>query len=264
MTSVLIATAVVAVTGIIIGIFLGAAGEKFKVEVNEKELLVREELPGNNCGGCGFAGCDALAKAIALGTAPVNGCPVGGDAVAQKIAKIMGETVKAGAKPYAFVKCSGNCEKAKERYQYVGPKDCKMAMNTPGNGPKACSYGCTGFGSCKAVCEFGAIEIIDGIAVIDPEKCKACGKCVAACPKHLIEIIPGDTPYMVACNSQEKGKDVKEVCSAGCIGCSLCAKNCPAEAITMEGNVAKIDPEKCVGCRICAEKCPVKVIKELN
>ncbi|MBQ4522754.1 MAG: RnfABCDGE type electron transport complex subunit B [Lachnospiraceae bacterium] len=264
MTGVLIATAVVAVTGIIIGIFLGAAGEKFKVEVNEKELLVREELPGNNCGGCGFAGCDALAKAIAEGNAPVNGCPVGGDAVALKIAKIMGSTVKPGAKPYAFVKCSGNCEKAKEHYKYIGPKDCKAAMNTPGNGPKACSFGCTGFGSCKAVCEFGAIEIVDGIAVIDKEKCKACGKCVAACPKHLIEIVPGDTPYMVACSSQDKGKEVKEVCQAGCIGCSLCVKNCPAEAIIMQGNVAKIDPDKCVGCRICAEKCPAKVIKELS
>lgn len=28
--------------------------EKFKVEVDEKEVLVRAELPGNNCGGCGF------------------------------------------------------------------------------------------------------------------------------------------------------------------------------------------------------------------
>ena len=264
MTGVWIAMAVVALTGAIIGVFLGVAGEKFKVEVDEKELLIRDELPGNNCGGCGFAGCDALAKAIAQGTAPVNGCPVGGDIAAQKIAKIMGETVKLGAKPYAFVKCSGNCEKAKANYNYIGPKDCNMAMNTPGSGPKACSFGCTGFGSCKAVCEFGAIEIVDGIAVIDKEKCKACGKCVATCPKHLIEIVPGDTPYMVACSSQDKGKDVKEVCQTGCIGCSLCVKNCPAEAITMQGNVAKIDTDKCVGCRICAEKCPAKVIKELS
>ena len=67
------------------------ACEKFKVEVDEKEILIRDELPGNNCGGCGYAGCDAMAKAIANGEAPVHGCPVGGDAVAAKIARIMGQ-----------------------------------------------------------------------------------------------------------------------------------------------------------------------------
>ena len=65
MTAILIAAAVIAVAGLIVGIGLGLFGEKFKVEVDEKEVAIREELPGNNCGGCGFAGCDALAKAIA-------------------------------------------------------------------------------------------------------------------------------------------------------------------------------------------------------
>ena len=65
--AIIIAAAVIAVVGIVVGIGLGLFGEKFKVEVDEKELAVREELPGNNCGGCGFAGCDALAKAIAAG-----------------------------------------------------------------------------------------------------------------------------------------------------------------------------------------------------
>ena len=63
--AIVIATAVVAVIGLIVGLGLGLFGEKFKVEVDEKEMAVREELPGNNCGGCGYAGCDALAKAIA-------------------------------------------------------------------------------------------------------------------------------------------------------------------------------------------------------
>ena len=76
-TAILIAAAVIAVAGIIVGIGLGLFGEKFKVEVDEKEVAIREELPGNNCGGCGFAGCDALAKAIAEGKAPANACPVG-------------------------------------------------------------------------------------------------------------------------------------------------------------------------------------------
>ena len=70
-TGIIIAAAVVGILGILIGVFLGIASEKFKVEVDEKEILVRNELPGNNCGGCGYAGCDALAKAIAAGQADV-------------------------------------------------------------------------------------------------------------------------------------------------------------------------------------------------
>ena len=83
--AVIIAAAVIAVTGLVVGIGLGLFGEKFKVEVDEKELAIRDELPGNNCGGCGFAGCDALAKAIAEGKAPANACPVGGAPVGEAL-----------------------------------------------------------------------------------------------------------------------------------------------------------------------------------
>ena len=52
--AIIIATVVVAAVGLFIGLFLGAAGKKFAVETDEKEVAVREALPGNNCGGCGF------------------------------------------------------------------------------------------------------------------------------------------------------------------------------------------------------------------
>ena len=48
------AVAAVGGVGLFIGLFLGIAAIKFKVEVNEKEEAVLEALPGNNCGGCGF------------------------------------------------------------------------------------------------------------------------------------------------------------------------------------------------------------------
>lgn len=82
-TGILIAAALVGGTGLVIGLLLGVAGKKFAVEVNEKEIAVREQLPGNNCGGCGYPGCDGLAAAIAAGKAPVNGCPVDGNEVAK-------------------------------------------------------------------------------------------------------------------------------------------------------------------------------------
>ena len=90
-TGIIIAAALVGGVGLFIGLFLGVAGKKFAVEVDEREIQVREELPGNNCGGCGFPGCDGLAAAIAKGEAPVNACPVGGAAAAAKIAAIMGQ-----------------------------------------------------------------------------------------------------------------------------------------------------------------------------
>ena len=93
MSGIIIAAVVVSCTGLLLGLFLGVMGKKFYVEVDQKEIDVRAELPGNNCGGCGYAGCDALAKAIAAGEAPANACPVGGAPVAAKIGAIMGEEV---------------------------------------------------------------------------------------------------------------------------------------------------------------------------
>ena len=64
-TGIVIAAVLVGGVGLFIGVFLGLAGKKFAVEVDEKEVAVREQLPGNNCGGCGYPGCDGLAAAIA-------------------------------------------------------------------------------------------------------------------------------------------------------------------------------------------------------
>lgn len=135
-----------------------------------------------------------------------------------------------------------------------------MAAALPGAGSKGCSYGCMGYGSCVAACPFDAIHVVDGIAVVDREACKACGKCVAACPKHLIELIPEPAECRVECSSQDKGKDVMAVCTVGCIGCGICAKQCPKQAITVENNIAHIDYEKCISCGICAAKCPKGII----
>ena len=255
-TGIIIAAAVVGILGILIGIFLGIASEKFKVEVDEKEILVRNELPGNNCGGCGYAGCDALAKAIAAGQAEVGACPVGGASTAEKIGAIMGVAGGTAEKKVAFVKCKGTCDKTKVQYNYYGVDDCKKVSVVPGAGEKACTYGCMGYGSCVKACAFDAIHVVDGVAVVDKEKCVACGKCVSSCPNHLIELVPYKAEHLVQCSSHDKGKDVKSVCESGCIGCTLCTKQCEFDAIHMENNLAVIDYEKCTNCGKCAEKCP--------
>ena len=47
MSAVILAIAVVGGVGLFVGIFLGVAAIRFKVEVDEKEVAIREELPGN-------------------------------------------------------------------------------------------------------------------------------------------------------------------------------------------------------------------------
>ena len=260
MTGIIAAAVVVGLVGIILGFFLGVSGEKFKVEVDPKEEAIGEVLPGNNCGGCGYAGCSGLAAAIAKGEAPVNACPVGGAPVAAKVGEIMGVEAEAGGRKVAFVKCAGTCEKANTDYVYSGTRNCATMMFVPNGGPKTCNYGCLGYGTCVAACPFDAIHLEDGVAVVDKEQCKACGKCIAACPKNLIELIPYEAKHVVQCSSNDKGKDVMKACSVGCIGCMKCQKNCPEGAITVTNSVAHIDQDKCTGCGVCAEVCPKKII----
>ena len=259
-----IITAVVAlcIISIIIGVVLSIAEKVFHIDVDEKEIAVREELPGSNCGGCGYAGCDALAKAIAQGEAPVSACPVGGMPVAEKIAAIMGQEVGDVERKVAYVKCDGTSEKRESDYNYFGIDTCVYAAKMPGSSPYSCKYGCLGFGSCVKVCDRDAIRIINKKAVVDESLCIACGKCLKVCPHNLIELIPAKSKYRVQCSACSRGEDVKDACTAGCIGCGMCARNCPNDAIIFENNIAKIDQSKCTACGLCAEKCPVKIIKK--
>jgi Na+-translocating ferredoxin:NAD+ oxidoreductase RNF subunit RnfB len=257
---VIITTILLSLLGLIIGLFLGKASQKFKIKVDPKEVQVRALLPGANCGACGFAGCDAMAHAIVLKTAAVNGCPVGGAPVAQAIAEVMGVETQDSEKQVAFVKCAGTCDKTKVKYNYIGIEDCNKVSVTPGKGAKKCTYGCMGYGSCVKVCEFDAIHIVDGIAVVDKAKCVACGKCVAMCPNNIIELVPCKANHLVQCNSCDKGKTVKENCEVGCIACMMCTKVCEFDAIKVENNIAHIDYSKCTNCGKCAQKCPVKII----
>lgn len=248
-----------ALFGGVFGILLAIAAKAFAVKVDERVEAIRELLPGANCGGCGYAGCTALAEAIVKGEAKTSSCVAAADECSVKIAEIMGIKADTSERKRAQVMCSGTLDKAKKKYIYNGAADCLAAVKL-GGGDKICPNGCVGLGSCTKVCAFGALKVINGVAVVDDSVCTGCGQCVVACPKHIIKLVPVSSPYRVACMSVDKGAVTRSYCDAGCIACKICEKNCPSGAVTVNDFVAAIDYEKCTACGICAEKCPRKII----
>lgn len=249
--------------GLVFGILLGVASKVFAVKEDERIPKIVQVLPGANCGGCGFAGCSAYAAALCKGGVKANMCPVGGDSLAEQISDILGVKNEVKEKMVARVMCNGSPERAVQKYYFDGPRDCYSASRL-GGGEKMCSYGCLGFGSCVKVCKFDAINIKDGVAYIDIDKCVACGACAEECPKKIIKILPLKSKYTITCKSVEKGKVTRHDCLVGCIGCGICAKACPKDAIKISDNLAVIDPNKCVNCGICAQKCPQKAINKIT
>ena len=63
---------------------------------------------------------------------------------------------------------------------------------------------------------------------------------------------------------KRQGGVARKACTVACIGCGKCVKVCPFEAITLENNLAYIDPNKCKSCRKCEEACPQNTIIALN
>ncbi|MBO5293663.1 MAG: RnfABCDGE type electron transport complex subunit B [Clostridia bacterium] len=262
-SDVLIPVGIFAALGVLFGIVLAVASKVFAVKVDERVPQIIDCLPGANCGGCGYSGCAALAEAIVKGEASPNACNAGSAEGIRRIGEIMGIAVSDPIPVHAQVKCMGTCHTATFKYRYEGAQDC-IAAERMGGGDKLCANGCIGLGTCVAACKYDAIAIVDGVAVVDTTKCIGCGACAAICPKKLIVMLPAQSKYSVLCRSVENGATTRKYCKAGCIGCRICEKNCPAGAVTVDNFVASIDQNKCTGCGICAEKCPRKIIHRID
>ncbi len=244
----------------------------FAVKEDERIGKVASLLPQANCGGCGFAGCSGMAAAIvkAADGGSIEGfnCPVGGGEVMGKIAEVLGVTVADAEPRVAVLRCGGSCTARQRVVEYDGLRTC-AAMNVSGMGETACAYGCLGCGDCVSACSFGGIKLNEttGLPEIDETVCTGCGSCAKTCPRGIIELRPRGLRgrrVFVACRNQDRGALAMKACSASCIGCGKCAKECKFDAITIENNVAYIDPAKCKMCRKCEKACPRKAIKAVN
>lgn len=163
----------------------------------------------------------------------------------------------------AFVRCTGG-KKAKEKFDALGVENCKDASKIRTREMGLCTYGCVGFGECTKVCRYDAIHVVDGTAVVDPDKCVGCLDCTFACPNHLIVEVPFKGAKAVACASEAPRAEREKVCDTGCIGCGDCAANCPNGAISVQGGHAVVDTSICEDCGVCTYMCSRSVLRAME
>lgn len=261
LVSILKALGIVGGMALVLGVAIIFVFKLFAVPKDEKQESIMEILPGINCGGCGYSGCAGYAGALASGEDKnCAKCTPGGKEVSMKLSSFLGYGGAAYVPKVAQVACQGTCHHRRNRYQYSGSESC-AAAHALYSGPASCIYGCIGLGDCERACPYDAIEMIDDMSVILPDKCVACGACVVACPKQLITLQPKLYDlYQVRCMNPDPGPIAKATCDMACIGCKMCVKKCPEKSIIMRENVALIIQETCGHCGICAQVCPSKSI----
>jgi electron transport complex protein RnfB len=161
----LIAIIAISLLALFFGLLLGYSSIRFHVDENPIVEKINEMLPQSQCGQCGFPGCSSFAEAVAEGTAPVNGCPPGGESTMLTMAELLG----------------------------IEPMPMGEAGDDKPTGPI--------------------------VAVIDEQDCIGCAVCLKHCP---VDAILGTT------------KQMHTVITAECIGCEACVEPCPVDCIYME------------------------------
>ena len=262
MEAILVPVISVTTMGVVLSAILCIASKLMYVKTDERVAQLLECLPGVNCGVCGYPGCSGYATALGSDKNIKNNlCTPGGNAVMTKLCAILGVEAGSAVTPkYAVVHCGGDCTSRQKKMNYRGILSCVAAKQVCG-GDGACSFGCLGYGDCQKVCPTNAVNIVNGLARIDPELCTGCGLCVKTCPSKMITIEDANIPVVFLCNSIEKGAIVRKKCAKGCIVCGKCVRACMSGAITLEDHLVKIDHEKCSLCGGCAEVCVTGTIR---
>ncbi len=244
---------------VVLSYILGWANKAFHVETDPRVEGIIGVLPGANCGGCGYVGCGEYAEAVVLEGAPVNKCPVGGESCAADVANVMGVEVTESYPYRPVVHCGATCDDRLMKSDYRGEQRCRPANLV--TGVQGCVYGCMGFGDCERACDFDAIVVKEGLGTVDYEKCVGCGACADACPRNIISMVPFKVENMlvVSCSNKDKGKDVKEVCKVGCLGCKACTR--VSDLFKVEDNLSMINydtyhPSRHGELMAASDKCP--------
>jgi Na+-translocating ferredoxin:NAD+ oxidoreductase RNF subunit RnfB len=229
--TVLITIISLSLLALVAAVILYFVAQKFKIYEDPRIDEVQAVLPAANCGGCGFAGCRNFAEAlVAADSFEGLNCPVGGAAVMDTAAGILGKTPVAVDPTVAVLLCNGTPEFRPRTSVYDGAADCRI-QHSLYIGETDCSYGCLGNGDCVRACKFDAMYMdpVTNLPVIIDDKCVSCGACVKSCPRKLIELrrkAKKDRKLFVACSNCDKGGLARRACKVACIACSKCFKVC--------------------------------------
>ena len=112
--------------GLIFSLGLVLAYRKLRVEVDPKIEKVSEILPQANCGACGYSGCQAFAEAVVDEKVAPDGCPVGGEDVANQVADILGAKAVEVIKKVARLHCRGS----QVYYEYYLPPPLSILLTS--------------------------------------------------------------------------------------------------------------------------------------
>ena len=245
---------------------LSVASRVFAVYEDPRAEKVTGTLPGANCGGCGYAGCEGYANAVVNDPSiPPNLCVVGGAKTASAIGTLTGKLTTEMEPLCAYRRCDKNAGQVAQRFDYKGIPSCAAAAALH-HGSDQCGFSCLGFGDCVKECLTEGLRIENYIVVVNEQMCVGCGKCVKVCPRDVLQLIPKRARVAITCSTKDKLKAVMDVCKVGCIHCGKCVKTCPAKAITMDNDRIQIDQKACLeyggACgQACAAACPRDILR---
>jgi RnfABCDGE-type electron transport complex B subunit len=241
--------------GLVVGVGLAIASKIFYVYVDPKILAIDGELPGANCGGCGYPGCTPNAEAIAAGKSSPNSCVAAGPEVAQAIAAILGVSVEAKEPDIALPGCTYGVADADTKYVYDGMNDCR-AVALLGGGMKVCTIGCLGLGTCARACPFNAIAMgPKGLPVVDEKACTGCGTCERVCPKHIITLSSRTRRILKEYTTEECTTPCQRACPAGIDICSYIGSIARGNYLEAVQTIKERNPFPTVIGRICPRPC---------
>lgn len=159
-------TAIIAITllALILGLVLGFASIRFKVEGDPIVDQIDKILPQTQCGQCSFAGCRPYAEAIAAGEVDINRCPPGGEATIQALADLLDVEPK--------------------------PLDEECGVEKPKMLAVIDEARCIGCTLCIQACPVDAIlGAAKHMHTVIANECTGCELCVEPCPVDCIDMV---------------------------------------------------------------------------